>query len=170
MNNCTTPTCTVKTVRQGPWFLLILDVKIPRGLPMKDHAEFSFDRAFAGLSPGGIPLSVKGNTGPAHVGTFPLVPEKPQGWQALPHFANAGLLVRSESPRLVFFGIRDAGWRQRCTSLCIHPHDLATIVVIPDQKSHPQPTDLEIASFTSAIVNLLAQHPKQFKVVLLAAC
>jgi len=166
MNNCTPPTCTVKTVRQGPWFLLSLEVKIPRGLPMKDHADFCFDRQFAGLSPRGIPLSVKGSTSPAEVGTIPLVPEKPQGWQALPHFADAGLLVLTPSPRFAFFGINDAGWGERCTSLCIHPDDLATNVVVPDQKSQPQPSDLRIDKLTSDLVNLLARHDQRLKVVL----
>lgn len=65
MNNCTAPTCTLKTVRQGPWFLLRLQVELPQGLPMRDYAKFGFDREFAGLSPRGVPLSVKASVSPA---------------------------------------------------------------------------------------------------------
>jgi hypothetical protein len=165
MNTCTSPTCNVKTVQQGPWFLLTLDVKIPRDLSMRDHAKFSFDREFAGLSPRGIPLSVKGSSDPAAIGTIPLVQEKPTGWREFPfpHTANVGFLVLTASPRLAFFGIRGC----LGTSLCIHPDDLATIVEIPDQRSHPQPTDVSIAKFTPEIVNLLARHTQLLKVVLL---
>src|SRR5205814_5289479 len=120
----------VKTVPIGPWFLLTMNVEIPRELPKKDYAQFSFDRQFAGLSPHGIPLSVKGTTGPAAIGTIPLLQEKPVGWHGLPNFAPAGLPVLTPNPRVAFFGIRKAEWKQRCTSLCIHPDDLAAIVEI----------------------------------------
>src|SRR5437867_4005451 len=116
MNNCTTPACTIKTVAVGPWFLLTLNVEIPRGLPKRDYADFSFDLRFAGLSPRGIPLSIKGTTGPSAIGGIPLLPEKPMNWHELPNFASAGLPVLTPNPRLAFFGIRK-GRNQRCTSL-----------------------------------------------------
>ncbi len=171
MNNCATPTCVVKTSRAGPWFLLApLDLQIPRGLSRSLYAEFSFDRTFAGMSPRGIPLSLKESSDPAAIGAIPLVPEKPEGWLALPNLADAGLLVVTADPRLAFFGIRRTNWDCRCTSLCIHPDDLAPIVDIPEPTSRPHPTDVPIEKLTPNLVNLLLMHAQMFKVVLLGDC
>src|ERR1051326_2494640 len=167
MSNSVTPICTVKSVRIGPWFLLYLDVKIPRRLSMRDHAKFSFDREFAGFSPRGRPLSVKGTAGSAAIGIIPLLQEKPEGWHALPNFADAGLPVLTPNARLAFFGIHTAEWNHRCTSLCIHPDDLVPIVEIPSEQSEPQPNDVVIEKLTPVLVNLLVQHAEHFKVVLL---
>ena len=167
MNKCTTPTCTVKAVRQGPWFLLeALAVEIPEGLRRGAHAEFRFDRDFAGLSPRGIPLSVKQSQGPATIGELRILENKPEGWHALPHFADSGLPVRTDKPRLAFFGIRKGKWGKRCTSLCIHPDDLSPIVKIPAPASQPQPNDLRIHNLSSSLVNLLAQRAEKLNVVL----
>ena len=165
---CTTPNCTVTTSPIGTWFLLApLGVEIPRYLPRRGHIKFSFDRRFAGLCRSGTPLSVEGSAGPAAIGAIPLVPEKPKGWLTLPHLADAGLLVLTASPRLVFVGIRKAGYYEACTSLCIHPEDLASIVEIPDQESQPSCTDVKVESLTAAHVNLLIQHSPQIKIALL---
>jgi hypothetical protein len=167
MNNCTTPTCTVSTIRQGPWFLLSpLEVSIPHRLRTQDYATFSFEREFAGLSARGIPLSVKGSTSLAAIGTIPLVPEKPKGWVVLPHFIDAGLLVTTDTPRFAFFGMRNGDWRGHCTSLCIHPDDLANIIELPNLKLTPELSDLEIDTLNSPLVVLLARHAGRLKVLL----
>jgi hypothetical protein len=170
MNNCSSPTCTVNTVQIGPWFLLNLDVTIPRGLAIKNHAEFSFQRPFAGLSGGGKPLSCKATTGPAAIGPVPLRPEKPRGWIALPRFgfdAKAGLLAVTDKPRIAFFGIANVGWHDDCTCLCIHPNDLAPIVEIPSERTEPRRTDVTIDKLTPDVANLLVRHSKELKVVIL---
>ena len=166
MNSYTAPTCTVKTIRQGPWFLLSVDLKVARELRVKEYTRFSFDRTFAGLSCRGIPLSMKESSTPAAIGPIPILPEKPKGWVPIPGFPSAGLLVRNANPRLAFFGMREAYWAWDCTSLCIHAQDLAVAPEIVKDQCDPQSTDFEVEQFTPDIVNLLAQHDQELKLVL----
>lgn len=131
---------------------------------MHNYAKFSFDLDFAGLSPRRIPLSIKRSAGPAGIGSIPWVPAKPRGWTALPDFAEAGLAVTTAVPRLAFFGIKGADWRCRCTTLCIHPHDLAPIVEI-DPPSKLAENEFYVEKLAPAMVDLLARHPQEFKLI-----
>ncbi len=166
MNKSPAPTCTVRTAPVGPWYLLNLEARIPDGLQMRKHVEFSFDREFAGLSPRGIPLSVKGTAGPAAIGSLSLLKEKPSDWKAIPHFAEQCLPVVTPKPRLAYFGMRRSGWGDHCTTLCIHPNDLAPIVEIDDERSKPHPNELSITKVTPNVVNLVARFAQRLKLVL----
>jgi hypothetical protein len=144
-------------------FLLTLKVEIPGGLPKRDYAEFRFNRQFAGLSPHGIPLSVKDTTGPAAIGAIPLLPEKPMGWHELPIFATAGLPVLNPNPRLAFSGIQSAELK-----LCVHADDLAAIVETFSDELNPQPaTDVVIHKLTPVLLNMLVRHAQHLKLVLI---
>jgi hypothetical protein len=132
---------------------------------MRYYAKFSLDRQFAGFSPCRIPLSIRGSAGPAMIGAYPLLPAKPKGWRIIGRFPEKGLLVRTAQPRLVFCGGRDANWGFDGPPVCMHGEDLTEVVVLPRAGSSPGPFDQPITSITPQLVSLLAQHPKQLKLV-----
>ena len=166
--NPTVPTCKPTITRIGPWFRLApIKLEIPKELKLAKFARFDYCLDFAGFSPRGIPLSVKGSAGPAKVGPYPILDKTPPDWVEFPT-PTSGILLRTHQPRLAIIRLVDTGlWREEgCDAIAIPRDELSEIIEVPKSlHRRPNATEIQIEELSPAVATLLAQHAKQLKVV-----
>ena len=95
----------------GKCYVVKLEVKIPHPLDARQHARFDYQKAFAGLTVRGIPLSHKTSkqTGQAKIGDVPWLEQAPEGWIKVGRNVRT-IFTTNPKPNFCFVGTISSVW------------------------------------------------------------